>query len=124
MKKLVLLLLAGMLLPPREIFAEKFKSTDVVLVPRPARTPALWFISMNLDENTGDLVICPNYDITGLQITIIGNGITYLDTTVSLGAGQAYLDCLDYLTEGTYMLTLTVSDGSVINQYEITVEPD
>ncbi len=23
---------------------------------------------MNVDENTGDLAICPNYDITGLTI--------------------------------------------------------
>lgn len=89
----------------------------------PIRNPTQCLISLYLDEETGDLAIWPNYDITDLNITITSNGVTYLDTTVSLLAGQSYTDCLDFLSEGTYILTLSTVNG-VIDQYEITVEED
>lgn len=123
MKRLLLLLLAGLLLAPCEMFAEKYKSKTVTPIGSPARNPTTCFISFFLDENTGDLAISPNYDITNLQITITSNGITYLNTTVSLNAGQTYTDCLDFLSEGSYILTLSTSSG-MICQYEITVEED
>ena len=123
MKKLVLVLLAGLLMTPSVMLADKYNSKRVVLANTPVRTPAQYFISLYLDEDSGDLAITPNYDITGLNITITGDGVTYLNTTVSLGAGQSYTDCLDYLPVGTYILTLSTVDG-VIDQYEITVEDD
>ena len=123
MKKLVLVLLAGLLLIPSELFAEKYNSKKITPIARPPRMPSQYFISLYLDEDTGDLVIAPNYDITGLNITITGNGVTYLNTTVSLSFGQSYTDCLDYLGVGTYILTLSTIDG-VIDKYEITVEDD
>lgn len=123
MKKLLLLLLAGLLLAPTEMFADKFNAKKLTPIGSPIRNPTQNFISLYLDEDTGDLAIWPNYDITGLNITITSNGVTYLNTTVSLSAGQSYTDCLDYLDEGTYILTLSTADG-VIDQYEITVEDD
>ena len=123
MKKLVLVLLAGFLMTPSVMFADKYNSKKILSMPRPPRSPAQNFVNLYLDYETGDLEITPNYDITGLNITITGNGVTYLNTTVSLGAGQSYTDCLDYLGEGTYILTLSTVDG-VIDQYEITVEDD
>lgn len=123
MKKLVLVLLAGMLLTPSVMFAGKFKCTGIVAGNSPVRMPTLNSVYLYLDENTGDLTITPNYDITGLNITITANGVTYLNTTVSLSANQSYTDCLDYLSEGTYILTMSTTDG-VIAQYEITVEDD
>ena len=123
MKKLVLVLLAGLLLTPSEMFAEKFNSKRVVLGTPPYRTPSQFLISFFLDEETGNLAITPNSNIACLNITITGNGVTYLNTTVSLSAGQSYTDCLDYLSEGTYILTLSTA-GCVIDQYEITVEDD
>ena len=123
MRKLVCLFLAGLLLTPLEAFADKYNSKRVVPLTHHPKMPALNYFSLYLDENTGDLAISPNYDITNLQITITSNGITYLNTTVSLNAGQAYTDCLDFLSEGTYILSLSTS-GGVICQYEITVEED
>lgn len=123
MKKVVFLLLAGLLLAPTEMFADKYNTKKVTPIGSPIRNPSQWFISLYLDENTGDLAIWPNYDITDLNITITSNGVTYLDTTVSLLAGQSYTDCLDFLSEGTYILTLSTVNG-VIDQYEITVEED
>ncbi|MBP5421124.1 MAG: hypothetical protein J6Y78_01650 [Paludibacteraceae bacterium] len=116
-------MLAGLLLTPSELFAEKYNGKKVIPVSHPPRVPSLYSINFYLDENTGDYAITPSSDITGLNITITGNGLTYLDTTVSLSFGQSYTDCLDYLGVGTYILTLSTIDG-VIDQYEITVEDD
>ena len=123
MKKLVLLLLAGLLMTPSQVFADQYNSKEVVLETPPVRTPIQYSFTLCLDEDTGDLEITPNDAITGLNITITGGGVTYLNTTVSLSAGQSYTDCLDYLPVGTYILTLSTVDG-VIEQYEITVEDD
>lgn len=123
MKKLVLVLLAGLLMTPSDVLADKYNSKQLVLATPPVRTPTQYSFTLCLDEDTGDLEITPNDAITGLNITITGDGVTYLNTTVSLGAGQSYTDCLDYLPVGTYILTLSTVDG-VIDQYEITVEDD
>ena len=123
MKKLVLLLLAGLLLAPSEMFADKYNSKNVGSASHPSRNPEQLLFDLYLDENTGDLVITPNYAVTGLNITITGNGVTYLDTTVALTAGQSYTDSLAGYSIGTYILTLSTADG-VVAQYEITVEPD
>lgn len=124
MKKLVLLLLAGLLLAPSEMLADTYNSKQVAAAGSPARNPEQYYINFYLDENTGDLAITPNYDITGLIITLTGNGVTYINTTVSLSSGQSYTDCLDFLSVGTYLLTLSTAADGIIAQYEITVEPD
>ena len=124
MKKLFIALLMGLMLCPLQMDAKYYKIRQSNTSPNiPIKSPTMYSIGVYMDSETGDLVISPNYDITGLTITIIGNGVTYLNTTVSLSAGQSYTDCLDYLTEGTYILTLSTVDG-VIDQYEITVEDD
>lgn len=111
----------GLLLTPSEMFAEKYTSKKQIYVPHPPRSENV--INFYLDYYTGDLAITPNYAISGLEISITAGGVTYLDTTVSLGAGQSYTDCLSYLSVGTYILTLSTADG-IIDQYEITVEDD
>jgi len=123
MKKLVLLLLAGLLLTPSEMYAKKHTCKKILPSSSPFRSPAQNLISLYLDEETGDLAITVNYDVTNLNIMITSSGVTYLDTTVSLSAGQSYTDCLDYLDIGTYILTLSTVDG-IIDQYEISVEDD
>ena len=92
-------------------------------MPCPPRSPVQYYIVFYLNENTGDLAITPISNISGLNITLTGYGMTYINTTVSLSAFQSYTDCLDFLSVGTYILTLSTADG-VIDQYEITVEPD
>lgn len=123
MKKLVLLLLAGLLLIPSEMFSDTYNSKIVLPASHPGRSQNQYCIDFYLDENTGDLAITPSSDVTGLTITLTANGVTYINTTVSLSAGQSYTDCLDFLSVGTYLLTLSTADG-VIAQYEITVIAD
>lgn len=123
MKKVLLVLLVGMLLTPSELFADTFNSKRIAPAGSPGRSQSHYVINFYLDYYTGDLAITPNYAISGLEISITANGVTYLDTTVSLGAGQSYTDCLSFLSVGTYILTLSTADG-VIDQYVITVEDD
>ena len=123
MKKLILLLLAGLLLAPSEMFADKYNSKKLASGTPPFRSPVEILLILSLDENSGDLAITPSSNITGLTITLTANGVTYINTMVSLSAGQSYTDCLDFLSVGTYLLTLSTADG-VIAQYEITVIAD
>lgn len=122
-KKLITVLLIGMLMCTSFADAKVYKAKHSEDAAPPRRAPALCFISMNLDEDTGELIICPSYDVAGLQVVITGDGITYLDTTVSLSAGEVYLDSLEGYATGEYTLTLSTTDG-VTDQYVITVEPD
>lgn len=123
MKKLVVLLLAGLLLIPSEMFSDTYNSKRVLPASHPGRSQNQYCIDFYLDENTGDLAITPSSDITGLTITLTANGVTYINTTVSLSAGQSFTDSLAGYAEGTYILTLSTVDG-VIAQYEITVIAD
>lgn len=124
MKKLLLVLLTGLLAFPTCIDAKIYRvrhAEDSGTIPR--RVPALYQIGVDIDSESGDLYVTPNYDLTGLTITLTGGGATYINTTVSLTAGQSYTDTLAGYDEGTYILTLSTADG-VIAQYEITVEAD
>ena len=123
MKKLVLLLLAGLLLAPSEVFADKYNCKKVGSASHYPKTPNQYFIGFYLNENTGDMAITPVTSIPNLTITLTGIGGTYINTTISLGIGQSYTNCLDFLSYGTYLLTMSTASG-VIDQYEITVEPD
>lgn len=122
MKKLVLVLLMGLLLTPSEMFAAKYNSRRVVPFSSPFRSPSPLVLSLYLGEYTGDLAITPNHDAT-LNILITRNSNTYLNTRVTLEAGYSYLNCLNFLDFGTYLMTISTIDG-FIDQYEITVEDD
>lgn len=117
-------LLMGLFLSPVYIYAIHYKCIRLKPFPNfPVKAPARYFIGFDLDCESGDFCITPNYDIAGLNIKIESNGVNYLDTTVSLTAGQSYFDSLDSYGEGTYTLTLSTADG-VIDTYTITVEDD
>ncbi len=121
MKKILVVLLMGLLLIPSEAYSRKYFRTRLARVEMPTRTPDQIVFDVYLDSETGDLVISPDNAITGLNIMVTGNGMTYLNTTVSLSAGQSYTDCLGYLGVGTYTLTLSTADGTIY-YYEISIE--
>ena len=123
MKKILVVLLMGLLLIPSEAYSRKYFRTRLARVEMPTRTPDQIVFDVYLDSETGDLVISPDNAITGLNIMVTGNGVTYLNTTVSLSAGQSYTDCLGYLGVGTYTLTLSTADGTIY-YYEISIEDD
>lgn len=124
MKKLLLTLLMGLFLSPLQIFADHYPYEELYPDPQPPlRSPVVSQVAFNLDYYTGDLSVYAVNDITGLNITITKNGVTYLNTTVALSAGQSFTDSLAGYAEGTYILTLSTVDG-VIAQYEITIVAD
>lgn len=124
MKKFLLSLLMGLFLSPLQIFADHYPYEELPPDPQPPlRSPIVSQVAFNLDYYTGDLSVYAINDITGLTITIVKNGVTYLNTTVALTAGQSYTDSLAGYAEGTYILTLSTADG-VIAQYQITVVAD
>lgn len=125
MKKLLFTILMGLFLSPSQIFADYYDYDKVMPLPDPPlRNPALYQVDFDLDYYTGDFSVYAVNDITGLNITIVGNGITYLNTTVALNAGQSYTDSMAGYNQGTYLLTLSTAADGIIAQYEITVEPD
>lgn len=114
----------GLFLSPLQIFADHYPYEELPPDPQPPlRSPVVSQVAFNLDYYTGDLSVYAINDITGLTITIVKNGVTYLNTTVALTAGQSYTDSLAGYAEGTYILTLSTADG-VIAQYQITVVAD
>ena len=124
MKKLLFTLLMGLFLSPVQMFAEHYEYDEMMPLPKPpVKSPDLNAVAFNLDYYTGALSITPNYNVTGLNITLERNGVTYINDTVSLTAGQSYTDSLAGYDAGVYILTLSTSDG-VIDQYAITVVAD
>ena len=123
MKKCVLIFLMVSLLLPPCAYANKYNRTKLVKTHVPTRMPSLYQIEVYLDGETGDMAIIPNYDVTDLRITLTGGSITYIDETITLFAGMSFNDCLDYLYDGEYILTLSTANG-IIDQYLITVKSD
>lgn len=124
MKKLLFTFLIGFFLSPLQIFADHYPYDELQPVSQPPlRSPIVYQVAFDLDYYTGDLSVYTVNDFTGLNITIVKDGVTYLNTTVALAAGQSYNDSMAGYDEGTYILTLSTVDG-VIAQYQITVEDD
>jgi hypothetical protein len=124
MKKLFLVLMIGLFLSPLQMFADHYVCKKMTPLPNfPVRTPGSYQVDFDLDYYTGDLIISFTNAISGLNIVLERDGVTYLNTTVSLNAGQSYTNSLAGYDEGTYILTMSTTDG-LIAQYEITVETD
>lgn len=123
MKKILVVLLMGLLLIPSEVYSRKYFRTRRAIVEMPTRIPIQDEINVYVDYETGDMLISSNNDIIGLNITITSNGVTYYNTTTSLCDGCIYTDCLDFLDVGEYVMTLSTVSG-IISQYHITVTED
>jgi hypothetical protein len=124
MKKLFLVLMIGLFLSPLQMFADNYECDQLMPFPEfPVKGPVFSQAPFSLNKNNGDFIITPNFNISELYISIAREGVTYLNTTVSLNAGQSYTNSFAGYDVGTYILTMSTSDG-VIAQYEITVEAD
>lgn len=124
MKKLFLVLMIGLFLSPLQMFADHYECDQLMPFPEfPVKGPVFSQAPFSLNKNNGDFIITPNFNISELYISIAREGVTYLYTTVSLNAGQSYTNSFAGYDVGTYILTMSTSDG-VIAQYEITVEAD
>lgn len=124
MKKLLFTLLMGLFMSPLQLFADHYPYEEMMPYPGPPpRSPIVHQVVFDLDYYTGDMAVYAMTDITDLNITIAKSGVTYLNTTVALCAGQSYTDSLAGYAEGSYTLILSTNDG-VIALYKISVIAD
>lgn len=125
MKKMLLVLVLGLLLCPLEMDAKKYKvKTGDPISEIPIRTPTLDMVDVSINESTGLLSFWSNYSLIGLEMIIEKNGVVYEQTTFSLTSGLPYSVSLADYEEGSYSLTLKNGTGDVIGQYLITIEDD
>ena len=122
MKKVLLLLLMGLMFLPLEMFADHYSSNKMYPYQEPpVRTP--YSINAGIDAETGVFSIYANYDISCLYVTIEQNGVVIDSLSQPLYNGiPATYNFAGYST-GEYLVTLSTVDG-MIAQYLVTVEED
>ena len=124
MKKLILLLFAGMMLCPSVMEAKHYKSKIRPDTGQPPiRMPAASYVGVDLDETTGLLTLYFVGNVGNLQITISQNTTTIESDYVSTTNGGTMSYDLSGYAVGDYLLTLETDDGTV-TQYILSVEDD
>jgi len=124
MKKFIIALLMGLFLFPLGIDAKKYKIKKAdQSFELPIKSQVQDQIGVNVNTHTGDLFICPNYSITGLQVRISAYGVTFMNITLSLDAWEVYTDNISFLAAGTYTMTLSTVN-EIIDEYDVIVEDD
>jgi hypothetical protein len=121
MKKVVLLVLMGLLLMPMGIFATSFECDEEDYVEPPIRS--LNHVNAWIDSETGVFSILANYDITCLYVTIEQNSVVLDSFSQPLYNGvPATYNFVNY-SPGEYIVTISSPDG-MIARYRITVTDD
>lgn len=123
MKKIVLLLLTGLLMFPALANAKYFHQNGGVIIDGPVKGPATSYVTISLHETTGLLTMFFIGDVGNVEMTISQNG-TVIDYDCFAGSngGTETYSFASYAV-GEYLLTLETESGSV-SQYIITVEDD
>lgn len=122
MKKVLLLVLMGLMLMPMEMFADHYNSDK--LYPHqepPVRTP--YFINAEIDSETGAFLILANYDIACLYVTIEQNNVVLDSFSQPLYNGVPATYNFAGYSSGEYIVTLSTVDG-MIAQYRVAVVED
>jgi len=123
MKKFLFLLMMGLFLTPRAMFADHYHA-DKVETPElelPVRTSN--FVSAWINSETGEFSIYSNYDIACLYVTIEQNNVVLDSFSQPLYNGVPASYNFATYSAGEYIVTLSTVDG-MIAQYLVTVEDD
>lgn len=124
MKKIILLLLTGLMMVPSSMNAKVFTSTTPAEDDKtPVRSPAASYVTISLNETSGLLTMYFIGNVGNVEMTISQNG-TVIDYDCFAGSngGTETYSFASYAV-GEYLLTLETENGSV-SQYIITVEDD
>lgn len=123
MKKIVLLLLTGLLMFPALANAKHFYQNGGVIIDGPVKGPAASYVTISLNETSGLLTMYFIGNVGNVEMTISQNG-TVIDYDCFAGSngGTETYSFASYAV-GEYLLTLETENGSV-SQYIITVEDD
>lgn len=123
MKKIVLLLLTGLLMFPALANAKHFYQNGGVIIDGPVKGPAASYVTISLNETSGLLTMYFIGNVGNVEMTISQNG-TVIDYDCFAGSngGTETYSFASYAV-GEYLLTLETENGTT-SQYIITVEDD
>ena len=121
MKKLLILIFAGMLLcVPNDLVAKKYKK-HVTEQPLPTRMPVVNTITISVDEMTGEVSMYFGYAIEELTISLVKNGVTLDSLEISVVQGETVEYQLESYDVGEYTLVLETPEGTLVT-CGITIE--
>ena len=134
MKKFFLIMLAGMMLfIPEYLYAglrtysleKKTNSVDPGFpspTPTPHRPqmPSFNPITVEINEDSGEMCILFNCSIDDVNITITNNGTTIENNNINAICGQCIIYNMNSYEKGQYILTIE-SGGNILSQYEISI---
>lgn len=123
MKKVILIVLMGLLLCPMEMDAKQYKTRRLNEVEDFTKSPTSSYVSVNLNETTGILTLYCVGNVSTLQVTISQNGVDIEDDYMAVSNGQSVIYDLSSYSTGIYIMTIELGDGT-INQYIISVVDD
>lgn len=123
MKKLLLLVFAGMMLFPALMDAQTYEIVVIETDDPPVRNPTSSYVSVDLNETTGVLTLLCVGNVGSMEVTISQNGAVIENDVIAVSNGQSVIYNLSGYAIGEYLLTIETSDGS-IKQYIIYVEDD
>ena len=86
----------------------------------PKRGTETDIVTISVNEETCELYVTCNDNVSGLHVTLTKNNITYEEDTVNAVYGQTLTYYLDDYDDGVYELTIEVG-GSVISIYTVTI---
>lgn len=122
MKKLLLLVMMGIMIIPNLANATKYKHLPVNTQPTP-RTPTSSYVNVDLNETTGVLTLYYFGNAGSMEVTISQNGVIIENDVIAVTNGQSVIYNLSGYAIGEYLLTIETADGA-ITQYIIYVEDD
>lgn len=123
MKKLLLLVFAGMMLFPALMDAQTYEIVVIETDDPPVRNPTSSYVSVDLNETTGVLTLLCVGNVGSLEVTISQNGAPIEDDVIAVTNGQSVIYNLSGYAIGEYLLTIETADGA-IRQFIIYVEDD
>ena len=124
MKKIILLLLTGLMMVPSSMNAKVFTSTTPPEDDKtPVRCPAASYVTISLNETSGLLTMYFIGNVGNVEMTISQNGsVIDYDCFAGSNGGTETYSFASYAV-GEYLLTLETENGTT-SQYIITVEDD
>jgi len=124
MKKILFLLLMGLLLLPSKTFAQHYESEEEIPANEfPIRMPTINHVSAWIGYETGVFSIVSNYDIACLYVTIEQNNLLLDSFSQPLYNGVPAIYNFAGYSTGEYIVTLSTADG-LLARYRVTVVED
>lgn len=134
MKKITLVLLAGIMTFIPESLSASLRTYNIVKLPNSTETdfpsptplperphiPAYPLTIVEINEELGDMCILFNCSIDDVNITITNNGTIIENNNINAICGQCIIYNMNSYEKGQYILTIE-SGKNILSQYEINI---